>query len=267
MKNQNIFITGATGGIGAAVARRFNQTKNRLFLHGFMNRQKMDSLLNALLTEEEIFSETERNNKKQETRIFHGFFDLSDVSQQNALCEMAWNSLPGGVDVLIQCAGIDILTPPAKFFTYEEKLEKMLAVDVVASMRIARNIASRMMASKKKGVIINFGWDAVQRGIAGDSAELFAVTKGGIMAFTKSLAQKIAPDIRVNCVAPGWICTEWGERAPENWNKYVMADSLLQRWGTAEEVADVVFFLTSEAGKYINAQIIEVNGGVNTKMK
>ncbi len=253
MKNQNILITGATGGIGAAAARRFAQAGANLFLHGYTNREKMEALLAELPSTVEVKT---------------GFYDLWRPAEQDALCDAAWDWRPGGIHVLVQCAGVDILTEPVKLFPYEEKLRLLLAVDVAAGMRIARNISSRMVEHGEEngsaGTIINLGWDAAQRGIGGDSAELFAATKGAMMAFSKSLAQTVAPHVRVNCVAPGWIQTHWGENAPETWQKRVAADTLLGRWGTPAEVAEAIFFLASDAGRYINGQILNVNGGVNT---
>ena len=121
----------------------------------------------------------------------HGFFDLSRPEQQDALCETAWTHT-GGIHVLVQCAGVDILTEPAKSLSYEEKLAALLAVDVTATIRVARDISRRMTENGVNGVIINIGWDAVERGIGGDSAELFAAAKGAVTAFSKSLAQSVS---------------------------------------------------------------------------
>jgi 3-oxoacyl-[acyl-carrier protein] reductase len=97
--------------------------------------------------------------------------------------------------------------------------------------------------------------------MAGDSGELFAATKGAVMAFTRSAAQSLAPEVRVNCVAPGWIKTSWGERASQPWQDRAAAESLLARWGTPEDVAGAVEFLVSPAAEFITGQILPVNGG------
>lgn len=252
---QNVLITGATGGIGSAVARRFAQRGYALFLHGYTSREKMASL------QAEIPAATD---------VKTGFYDLWRPEEQDALCDEAWSWRPGGIHILVQCAGVDILTAPVKHFPYEEKLRRLLAVDVTAGMRIARNIGKRILEVTDENeahgsrAIINIGWEGVHRGIRGESGELFSASKGAIMAFTKSLAQKVSPQVRVNCVAPGWIQTLWGQHAPEAWQKRVTADSLTQRWGTPEEVAEAIFFLASDAARYINGQIINIDGGVNT---
>jgi len=83
-----------------------------------------------------------------------------------------------------------------------------------------------------------------------------------VMAFTKSLACSLAPEVRVNCLAPGWIKTAWGEHASECWQERARRESLLQRWGTPEDVARVARFLASPAAEFITGQVIPVNGGL-----
>ena len=97
--------------------------------------------------------------------------------------------------------------------------------------------------------------------MGGETAELYAAAKGAVMAFTRSLAQSLAPEVRVNCVAPGWIKTAWGQRASERWQDRAQRESLLRRWGTPEEVAAAVRFLVSPAAAFITAEVINVNGG------
>jgi 3-oxoacyl-[acyl-carrier protein] reductase len=109
--------------------------------------------------------------------------------------------------------------------------------------------------------IVNMGWDQAAFGMEGDSGEMFTATKGAIMAFTKSLAQTLAPRVRVNCLAPGWIRTAWGEGASHYWQQRVHSESLLQRWGRPEDVASVARFLVSPSAQYVTGQIIAVNGG------
>jgi 3-oxoacyl-[acyl-carrier protein] reductase len=117
------------------------------------------------------------------------------------------------------------------------------------------------MKTAGQGVLVNVGWDGAARGMAGDSGELFATVKGAIMAFTRSLARSLAPEVRVNCVAPGWIKTAWGEQASAYWQDRARKESLLGRWGTPEDVARVVRFLVSPAAAFVTGQIVDVNGG------
>ena len=81
------------------------------------------------------------------------------------------------------------------------------------------------MKARGRGAIINIGWDQAEQGMAGDSGEMFAAIKGAVMAFTRSLAQSLAPQVRVNCLAPGWIETAWGEQASDYWQERADAAS------------------------------------------
>ncbi len=112
------------------------------------------------------------------------------------------------------------------------------------------------------GVLLNMGWDQAQLGMSGDSGEMFATVKGAVMAFTQSLARSLAPTVRVNCLAPGWIRTQWGQQASDFWQQRAEQESLLARWGTPADVARVAHFLVSPAAAFVNGQVIPVNGGL-----
>jgi 3-oxoacyl-[acyl-carrier protein] reductase len=139
-------------------------------------------------------------------------------------------------------------------------LEELWRVDVAASMRLAR-LAGARMKRRGSGVILNLGWDGAERGMAGDSGELFAAVKGAVMAFSRSLARSLAPEVRVNCLAPGWIKTAWGSRASETWQDRAQRESSLRRWGTPDDVAQVARFLVSPASAFVTGQVVCVNGG------
>jgi NAD(P)-dependent dehydrogenase (short-subunit alcohol dehydrogenase family) len=95
----------------------------------------------------------------------------------------------------------------------------------------------------------------------GDSGQLFAASKAAVMAFSKSLALTLAPTVRVNCLAPGWIRTRWGETAPQVWQERVRRETPLERWGQPEDVAAAARWLVSPAASFITGQVIRVNGG------
>ena len=120
-----------------------------------------------------------------------------------------------------------------------------------------------MQAAKaaSPAVILNIGWDQALWGMAGDSGEMFAAIKGAVMSFSRSLAQSLAPEVRVNCLAPGWIKTAWGEQASAAWQERAVGEALLQRWGTPQDVATVARFLASPAAAFVTGQVIPVNGG------
>jgi 3-oxoacyl-[acyl-carrier protein] reductase len=91
---------------------------------------------------------------------------------------------------------------------------------------------------------------------------MFSCTKGAIMAMTSSLAKSYSPQVRFNCVAPGWIRTQWGEDADPAWDGLIAEQSLQKRWGSPVDVAGVVGFLASPAANYVNGQCLMVNGGL-----
>ena len=90
-----------------------------------------------------------------------------------------------------------------------------------------------MNASPGRGIILTMGWDQAETGMEGDSGQLFAAAKGAVMAFTKSLALTLAPEVRVNALAPGWIRTAWGEQASEVWQDRVLARNAAPALGNA----------------------------------
>jgi 3-oxoacyl-[acyl-carrier protein] reductase len=112
-----------------------------------------------------------------------------------------------------------------------------------------------------QGVIINMGWDQAAEGMAGDSGELFSATKGAIMSFSRSLALSLAPKVRVHCIAPGWIKTDWGTSASETWQQRVILETPLKRWGTPEDIASLARFLCSREAEYLTGQVWNANGG------
>ncbi len=122
-------------------------------------------------------------------------------------------------------------------------------------------MAGRRMKQSGSGVILNIGWDQADRGMAGDSGELFAAAKNAIMGFSRSLAVSLAPEVRVNCIAPGWIRTAWGEEAGKEWQERVLRETPLGRWGEAEDIASLARFLVSPAASYLTGQVISANGG------
>jgi 3-oxoacyl-[acyl-carrier protein] reductase len=153
-----------------------------------------------------------------------------------------------------------LLTGPASRLDYSEKLQLLFEVDICGTVQLARE-AGRRMHQAGRGVILNIGWDQAERGMAGESGELFAAAKSAVMGFTRSLALSLAPKVRVNCIAPGWIRTAWGEQASATWQQRVLAETPLARWGAPEDVAWLARFLVSDQAAYITGQVINANGG------
>jgi len=186
--------------------------------------------------------------------------DLADRAAGDALVESAWD-LWGGLDAWLQVAGADTLTGPASKQSFDAKLDQLWAVDVAATIRLCRRVGRKMVA-QGHGSIVTTGWDQAETGMEGDSGELFAATKGAILAFTRSLALSLAPQVRVNALSPGWIKTAWGDTASSPWQDRVLRETPLARWGTPDDVASAARFLVGPSSSFLTGQILRVNGGV-----
>jgi NAD(P)-dependent dehydrogenase (short-subunit alcohol dehydrogenase family) len=190
----------------------------------------------------------------------HGHpLDLSDPAECDRLAAETWE-VYGGLDVLVCNAGADTLTGAAGKRSFDEKLEALLAVDLKATMRLSRDLGARMKA-RGRGCILTVGWDQAETGMEGDSGQLFAAVKGAVTCFTRSLALSLAPEVRVNCLAPGWIRTAWGETASAAWQERVREETPLGVWGLPEDVAAAAVFLAGPAAGFVTGQTVRVNGG------
>ncbi len=184
--------------------------------------------------------------------------DVASGADRERLMAEAWQ-WRGRVDLWVNNAGADILTGPAAHGSFEEKLDRLWNVDVGGTIALSRAAGERMRAAGG-GAIINIGWDQAATGMAGPSGEMFAAAKGAVMAFSKSLARSLAPRVRVNCIAPGWIRTAWGEAASDYWDRRARGEALLDRWGTPEDVAAAACYLASP-GLFLTGCVLPVNGG------
>jgi NAD(P)-dependent dehydrogenase (short-subunit alcohol dehydrogenase family) len=185
--------------------------------------------------------------------------DVADLKACDRLVHEAWGE--SGLDIFVSNAGADVVTGEAADWSFEKKWEALAAVDVTATLRLCRSIGERMKAGRG-GVILTMGWDQAETGFDAESGLLFAPAKGAVMAFTRSLARFLAPRVRVNCLAPGWIKTAWGETASERWQQRVASETPLKRWGLPEDVAAMARWLCSPAAAFITGQIVRINGGV-----
>ena len=117
-------------------------------------------------------------------------------------------------------------------------------------------------AQDEGGVIINMSWDHVLTGMAGQNPQLYSAVKGGVLAFSKSLARSVAPRVRVNVLAPGWIETSFGAGADDRLRHDVVESTPLKRWGVPDDVAGAAVFLASPAAAFLTGQMLLVGGGV-----
>jgi 3-oxoacyl-[acyl-carrier protein] reductase len=163
--------------------------------------------------------------------------------------------------VWVNNAGADVLTGEAAQWDWERKLDLLLAVDLKGTIACSYAVAAVMRGQPDGGVILNMSWDHVTAGMKGANPELFSAVKGGVLSYSKSLARALAPTVRVNVLAPGWIETAFGEGADEAFKREVAESTPMKRWGTPADVAAAAVWLASPAAAFITGQAINVNGG------
>ena len=168
----------------------------------------------------------------------------------------------GRLDVWVNNAGADVLTGEAAAWEWERKLDLLLAVDLKGTIACSYAAGEIMRRQEDGGTIVNMSWDHVATGMAGDNPQLFAAVKGGVLAFSKSLARALAPDVRVNVLCPGWIETSFGEQVDREFHRSVAEGTPLGRWGRPEDVAAAALYLASPEAAFLTGQAINVNGGV-----
>ncbi|MCS7167306.1 MAG: 2-amino-4-hydroxy-6-hydroxymethyldihydropteridine diphosphokinase [Gemmatales bacterium] len=238
-------VTGASSGIGRAIALALAQRGADVVVHARRSREAA----------EEVAAQA----RSFGAQTWCYWADISDADACERLVSQVWSEV-GPCDFWINNAGADVLTGPQRRLAYEEKLALLWCTDVLGTVRLCRAVGPRMK-SRGWGVILNMGWDQAETGMEGESGELFALTKGAIMAYTRSLALNLAPEVRVNCLAPGWIRTAWAEQASEYWQQRAVRETPLRRWGTPQDVAEVACWLVSDQAAFLTGQIIRINGG------
>jgi 3-oxoacyl-[acyl-carrier protein] reductase len=237
-----VLVTGSTGGIGRAIALELASAGAWIVVHG---RRSGDEVAAAV--------------QRCGGRAAVVRADLREAEACGQLAAQAWEAF-GALDAVVNNAGADTLTGEAATWPFERKLEELLRVDVLATLTLSRDLGRRMKA-RGRGTVVNMGWDQAETGMEGDSGELFATTKGAVMCFSRSLALSLAPEVRVHCLAPGWIRTSWGEDASALWQERVRRETPVGRWGTPEDVAVAVRWLLSPRAGYFHGQTVKINGG------
>lgn len=249
LKEQTAVITGASTGIGRAIAVAFARQGANLILHAKSNQDGL--------------AETEALVKQQGIECTTYLADLTCKDSRETFIKSVLNSCP--INIWVNNAGADILTNANSELGFSEKLNLLWEMDVRGTIEICRLIGDALTTTGRQAnaVILNMGWDQAETGQSGDSGQLFGPTKAAVMAYSRSLARTLAPHVRVNCLAPGWIQTAWGGDAPSHWDKRARSEALMQRWGTPEDVANAAVYVAAPSASFITGQTIHINGGLN----
>ena len=237
-------ITGASGGIGRAIAQKF--IDNGYFVVGQYNsgRKNIDEF-------------TKQLKEQGKSDYFFGVkADLSNTQDINDMMDNVLNSFKR-IDVLVNNAGVS-LTKLITDTTLDE-WNKVFDVNVKSAYLITNRVLKGMI-SKKFGKIVNVSsmW-----GLVGSSMEVcYSASKASLIGFTKALAKELGPsNINVNCVCPGVIDTPMNSHLTREDLTDLANETPLNRIGKPEEVADLVYFLASENSKFITGQVISCDGG------
>ena len=247
LSGRGVLVTGASSGIGRAIALGVARAGADVAVTYRSNREGAEA----------VAREIEELGRKACVQPL----DLADGPAIDRIGPTVRAAL-GRLDVWINNAGADILTGDAAAMSRMEKLDLLLTADLRGTILASWEAVAMMQSQDEGGVIINMSWDHALTGMEGTNPQMYAAVKGGILSFSKGLARSVAPKIRVNIVAPGWIQTAFGDGVPEETHRAVVASTPLQRWGTPEDVAGAAIFLASPAAAFLTGQTIMVGGGI-----
>jgi 3-oxoacyl-[acyl-carrier protein] reductase len=239
LTGRKALVTGASGGIGEAIARTLHAQGAMVGLHG-TRVERLDALAADLGDRVKTFPA-----------------DLSDRDAVKALGQKAEAELEG-VDILVNNAGI---TRDGLFVRMSDQdWDDVIAVNLSSVFRLTRELTHPMMR-RRYGRIINI---TSVVGITGNPGQTnYSASKAGMIGFTKSLAQEIASrNVTVNCIAPGFIESAMTDKLNEKQREAIMGAIPMKRMGTGAEIASAAVFLASQEAGYVTGQTIHVNGGM-----
>jgi 3-oxoacyl-[acyl-carrier protein] reductase len=239
LTGKSALVTGASGGIGGAIARALHNQGAKVMLAG-TRRDALDRLASAL-----------------GTNVWVKTAQLADPAAPDALVKAAEAAM-GQVDVLINNAGLtrDGLALRMK----DEDWLAVIEVNLTASFRLARAVLRGMM-KRRAGRIIGI---ASVVGVTGNAGQAnYAASKAGMIGMSKALALEIASrNVTVNCIAPGFVTTAMTDALSDDQRQKATAAVPAGRFGTPEEVAAAAVFLASDEASYITGHTLHVNGGI-----
>jgi 2-hydroxycyclohexanecarboxyl-CoA dehydrogenase len=241
-ENKIAVVTGAASGIGKATAEAFAEA-GAMVICGDIDREKGEAAAAAI-------------RSKGQKAEFHAV-DLTDEASINAFAD-AVQAKVGAVDILVNGAGWGQTRP--FWETTPDLWEKLVALNFVGPMKLVKALLPKMM-ERGSGKIVNIASDAGRVGSLGET--VYSGAKGGLIAFTKSLARETARyNINVNCVCPGPTETPLLFAVPEKYLEAFKKAIPFRRFGKPSEIADAVVFFASDRASYITGQVLSVSGGL-----
>lgn len=238
-KDKVVFITGASRGIGRATAIRFGQEGGFVFVCYKKNKELAEEVVETI--------------KKSGGDGIALALDVALVESVRGAFEEI-KKIKGKVDVLVNNAGI---SSGKLLWEYDEDLmEETISVNEKGIYRVTKEL---LPIFSEGGAIVNVASSAGQSG--SETNPIYGASKAAVIGFTKSLAKELAPKIRVNAVAPGWVETDLIKGNTENWRKLRQEQILLKEFAQPEDIAEAIVFLASSSAKYIIGATLDVNGG------
>lgn len=241
--NKNVLITGGTREIGEAISREFAKKGYNLIINYINSKEKAENLKAEL---EKIYN----------INVLTIQADLSDEKAIENMVDIAIDKF-GKVDVLVNNAGI-VIDKEFEDRTIED-WKKTLNINLIAPFILTKLIGKEMVKNKG-GAIINISSTNGINTYYPTSVD-YDASKSGLISLTYNSAVELAPYVRVNCIAPGWVNTEMNKELPEDLVKEETERILVKRFAEPEEIAKVATFLASDDASFINSTIIKVDGG------
>ena len=239
LKNKNIIVTGATGGIGNSIIKKLYENGSNIIATG-TRIEKLEEI-------KKIFSNV---------KILK--FDISQSDKIETFIENASKELGGTLDCIVNNAGITQDTLAIRMSLDEWK--RVIDINLTSTFLMCK-YAIKKMIKNKKGKIINISSVVGHTGNLGQSN--YTASKAGIVAMSKSLAIEYAKkNININCISPGFIKTAMTDKIDEKFKEMIISKIPSARLGEPEDIANAVLFLASNQSDYINGETLHVNGGM-----
>ncbi|WP_409346737.1 SDR family NAD(P)-dependent oxidoreductase [Paenibacillus sp. MBLB4367] len=244
---QLVLVTGGSGGIGSAIAKRLASRGAAVAVHYLRNKEAADETVRVI-----------RETGAKAT-AFHA--DLTEIDQINSLVTQVQTAFGASIDILVNNAG-QMSHRASIIEMTEDYYNEMLNVNFKSCVFLSKAVLPAML-EKGRGNIVNIASLSAHNG-GGPGVALYAAAKGALLSFTKNIAKEYAgKGIRVNAISPGVIANTSNDRfKTEEIRKSIIAGIPLGREGMPEDVADGVLFLTSDLSSFVTGETIEINGGM-----